>query len=115
MSAVIGGAARRFSAERFGGSLRILEAFEDVGTETVIAVKQDPDRVALLVTNIGSTQLTFRFRSPVTAGEGILLPGNGDTLSLDVERDGDTVAWRLFGISAVAGGRIHVVETVREG
>lgn len=115
MAAESGGAARRFSVERFGGSLRILEAFVDIDTETVVAVQQDPDRVALLVTNVGTTQLTFRFRSPVLTGEGILLLGNGDSLGLNVENDGDTVAWRLFGISDAINGRIHVVETVREG
>lgn len=115
MAAVIGGAAREFSRERFGGSLRIVESFVDIDTATVIAVRQDPDRVALLVTNVATTALTFSFRSPVTIGDGILLLGNGDTLTLNVERDGDTTAWRVFAIGNAAGGRIHVIETVREG
>lgn len=115
MAAVIGGAAREFSRARFGGTLRIVETFVLIDTETVIAVRQDPDRVALLVTNIGTTSLTFSFRSPVTSGRGILLPSNADNLRLAVDGDGDTTAWRMFAIGDLAGGEIHVVETVREG
>lgn len=115
MAAIIGGAAREFSRKRFGGTLRIVESFVPINTATVIAVRQDPDRVALLVTNIGITRITFSFRSPVTAGSGILLPNNADTLDLNVETDGDTVAWRLFAIADPSVGDIHVVETVREG
>lgn len=107
------GAARRFSEERFGGGLLVREANVEVNRSQVVAVVGDPDRVGLFITNIGSTNITLSFESPIVAGEGFLLIGNGSTYSSTVENDGDSVALRLLGVSDVFGGLLRVVEFSR--
>jgi len=74
------------------------------------AVKGNPKRFALTITNVGTGQVTLGFDSSVTAGNGIPLAPSGGTLSLDVDEDGELVTYDIFAIAAAAGNNLLVWE-----
>lgn len=107
------GAALEFAERTFGGNLTEREDTVAVGVAQVNAVVGDPDRVGLVITNIGTTNITLSYNSPVTLGQGMLLLGNGSVFDSRVAFDGSVVALPIFAIGNVAGGSIRVVEIIR--
>lgn len=115
MAKILAGAASRFAQREYGGLFGPVETEVAVGIAAVIAAEQDPDAISLLITNTGTTIITLSTRVGVVSGVGVLLLGNGATLTLNVREDGDTVGMRWNAISALAGGSLHVVKTTLVG
>lgn len=108
------GAASEFSADRFGGPVRRVSRTVSVGTAQVLALRGNSNRLGAFITNVGTSDITLDGDSPIAAGVGFLLLGNGATYQSTVDQDGDSVALPLFAISSAAGGSIRVVEYIRE-
>lgn len=108
------GAAAQFVAQQYGGGFVVRSGTVAVGVAPVVIVPNDPDRVAVIVINIGTTQVTLAFRGDLTAGQGIVLLDNGSAYSVNVRDDAILPAWEHNGISNLAGGSIFVVEIIRE-
>lgn len=104
------GAAARFVAKEFGGAFRVRQEVVTVGTASIVAAPNDPDRVALILVNLGATTITISFQPAAVAGQGILLLDNGSDYSVNVRDDAIIPAWQHTVVSSAVGGSLLVVE-----
>jgi len=66
-------------------------------------------RVGVLLSNTGATNLAVSFKNPLTVTTGIfILPGR--SFRLDWYYDGDLVSRPLYAISSAGGGTLHMLE-----
>lgn len=106
------GAAARAAIRELGGIFQPQESTVAVGVATVPAVPYNPNRIGLVVTNNGVTNITLRSQPDVISGVGLLLLGNGATMRLNWRDDGDVVASPFYAVSDVAGGALHVYQMI---
>lgn len=106
------GAASRAALQQLGGIFTPKETTVAVDTTAVAAVSSDPNRIALTVTNTGTTNITLSTNPSVISGVGLLLLGNGASMTLNWRDDADTVAAGFYAIGDLAGGSLHVFESV---
>jgi hypothetical protein len=106
------GAASRYSQREYGGVFQPRETTVAVGVTQVEALRNDPNRIGLLITNTGTTNITLARNAGIVSGVGILLLGNGASLALSVMEDGDIVQNGFYAISDLAGGSLFIEETV---
>lgn len=102
------GPASRFARRELGGIFQPGGVAVPVDAASIEVVPYNPNRIGLLITNTGTTNITLRRESPVVSGVGILLLGNGATLSLNYKDDGDAVCFQFYGIGDAAGGSLYV-------
>jgi hypothetical protein len=76
-------------------------------------VDYNPNRISLLVTNNGATNITLTNDPGIVTGEGVLLLGNGATMGLKLIDDGDSVASQWYAIGDAAGGLLSVWESLQ--
>lgn len=112
MPPLVAGAASRFTQREYGGLFTVRETEVVVGTTVIVGAEQSPDRISLLMVNDGATNITLSSRAGVVSGTGLLLLGNGSFLSFNAREDGDIVALPWHAIGDLAGGSLHVVESV---
>lgn len=107
------GAASRAAQKELGGIFRPRETAVPVGTTQVSAAPYDSNRIGLVITNTGTTNITLSTQTGVVAGVGLLLLGNGAVMSLNYKDDADLVAAQFYAIGDVAAGSLHVFEMVQ--
>lgn len=107
------GVASRIAARELGGIFAPRQSQVAVGLAAVPAVFADPNRISLVVTNNSANNITLSNSPGPTAGQGILLLGNGAVMSLNFKNDGDSVTAPWYAISDLAGGSINVWESVQ--
>lgn len=110
----VSGAAAKFVAATYGGNFRVRQAVVPVGVASVPAAPNDPDRVALILLNLGATTITVSFQPTAVPGEGILLLDNGSVYSVNVRDDAIMPAWLHNVVSSAVGGSLLVVEIAME-
>ena len=102
-----GATAAQYVERRWGTRTRLVPlATFAVLASVGRAVKGNPKRMALTITNVGTGTITVGFDSSVTAGNGIPLAPNGGTLSLDVDEDGELVTYDIFAVAPAVGNNL---------
>lgn len=108
------GAAAQFVAAQFGGNFRVRQSVRAVGVASVTVAPNDGDRVALVIINVGATQITLSFAPSAALGQGIILLDNGSVYSVNVRDDAILPAWAHQAISNLVGGSLLVLEVTKE-
>jgi hypothetical protein len=102
-----GATVARYIEKRWGMRTRLVPLATFAVLSTVSrAVKGNPKRMALTITNVGTGVVTVGFDSSVTAGNGIPLAPSGGTLSLNVDEDGELVTYDVFAIAPAGGNNL---------
>lgn len=79
---------------------------------TTVLVGNNGDRVGLLIFNQSAGDITVGLLGSLTFGNGIILPANGGSLTLNV-RDDFTLAARQWFVCSNTGGLVTVLEIIR--
>ena len=109
------GAAAQVAAAKFGGPVNEIEAEHTVTTTETTLLNPDPERVALLVVNLGSNDVYLGYRPGTSAGKGIWLAPNGGSVTFDAETDGVLTARQVYAIAIGASSTVFTLEVRREG
>lgn len=107
-------AARDFTARRFGALVTNRTRYPVIGQTNVIARRNNPNCIVLLITNIGSTNIFLSYEPDPLNDPMFLLLGNGAAFSSRVDLDGDLVGATIYAVSDAPAGRLAVVEGVQE-
>jgi hypothetical protein len=110
---IAGSAAAELARERFKGTTVLREHTENVQLSKRAVVRNNPRRVMLTIQNIFSTDVYFSFNPNATATSAMILPGNGGTISLSYEEDGEIVTYELYAFTSGGDGYLHIWEVER--
>lgn len=107
-----GAAAYQFSKRRFGGPTAPRQRAVTVNTTLGELLPENPLRVAWLAINRSVNNGALGFDNETTFANGFLLGAGGGFASMDVETDGEAVAYRVVAINDAAAGTWRVIEIV---
>jgi hypothetical protein len=108
-----GAIAAILGARRYDGPTRAKFNAVTVGTTTTRVLDNNPRRVAWMMVNISVNQGFANFDNSVSSSNGIILGAGGGSVSVEVDEDGETPAWEVFGVCTGAAGVWWVYEVVR--
>jgi len=101
----------RLIEREFGGRLIVHEKIVSVTVTPVEVVSMNPDRLALLIQNIGVNNVYISTKPNVAVGEGLLLLANGGTIAYHWREDGYAPLYQWFAI-ATGDSKLYVQEYV---
>jgi hypothetical protein len=107
------GAIEEFDNVRFGGPTRVDEfdvAVDAVGTDIL---KNNPDRVMVIITNNGPDSLYWTTTGRA-AFPNVNQLGTGQQEVFQVQNDGALCGVRIFGVASVAAAAVHVLALIRD-
>ena len=107
------GAAREYVNAHFGGPTYEVESNPTISTTVSILAKANPDRVGLVIFNLGANDVFFAFNNAVSITNGVKIANSGAGVSLDVTEDFTLVAREFDAISAAATSACYVLEIIR--
>lgn len=107
-----GAIAAVLSQARFGQPTRAEFTAVTVNTTPTRILDNNPRRVAWLLVNISVNQGYLNFDNLVSSSNGIILGAGGGSVSVEVDEDGETPAWEVFGLCTGAAGIWWVYEVV---
>ena len=107
------GAAQEFVERLVGGFFVVRETDISLAVAAVEVLRNDPERVAWLITVTGATQAQLAFNANPTTAESMHIPGSGGTLSANVREDFTLPTNALHGNVAAGTTTLHIVEVVR--
>jgi hypothetical protein len=108
------GALSDYIQKKFGVKTRTVvnpKGDVDVATTVTSIVDQNPDRLALLIINIGSNNVYLGFNQEVSTTRGILIVANGGSYSMIADEDLELVGYPVYGVTSTGISRVFVVET----
>lgn len=106
------GAARRYSEQVLGGPTNETDKTVSLASAGRI-VEFNPDRVGLIIVNLGSADLMVAPDSGVSSTFGVRLGANGGNTSLNVTEDFTLVAHDWWGFPLSGTVTVYVIEYVR--
>jgi hypothetical protein len=77
-----------------------------------LVADNNPNRLSLIVSNVGSNLVYMKFDNDVTAPDGILLVPNGGFISFLWDEDFDVVGWGMYGIADGGASQVNVLEII---
>jgi len=99
--------------EKFGGRVVPMTSIKTITTtSSVEVVKDNPNRVGLLIQNIGSYSIYVNIESAATAGSGLLLLSSGGTYSVGWEEDGILPCKSHHAIASGGNSTVIVIELI---
>jgi len=99
--------------EKFGGRVVPRTSIKTIETgKSVEVVKDNPNRVGLLIQNIGSYSIYMNIENPATVGGGLLLLSNGGTYSINWEEDGILPCKSHHAIASGGNSTVIVIELI---
>ena len=107
------GAAQEFVARLVGGFFVVRETNPTLTTTAAEILRNDPERVAWLITVTGATEAQVAFNSNPSTAESMRIPGSGGTISANVREDFTLPTNALHGNVAAGSTTLHIVEVVR--
>jgi hypothetical protein len=107
------GAAAEFVAKEFGGRFTVSQRVVTVDATDVEVAPNDPDRVQLVLLNLGSTSITVSFKPAAVLNQGILLLDNASLYSVNVRDDAILPALMHRAIGSAVGGSLLVLEIIK--
>lgn len=111
--AIPGATAAEFAALRFGGPTRILITQRSIGTIPSRLLDNNPRRIGWIAANNGSAGISLSTDPAVTTTTGLPVQGGGGAVSMQVDEDGEAVAWEWLAVSGAAAQAITVFEFIR--
>lgn len=109
------GAVQLALEKQLFGRFTTRERTLSVGATPVVALLNNPERIAWVIVNTGTERVTFRLNQDVTAGQGFSLPNQGDTVSVNYLEDGQYPTHEISVIADAAGGELFITEFIRYG
>jgi hypothetical protein len=82
------------------------------GTVTRI-LGNNPRRVAWMICNRSTTPVSLSFKEETPYADGLLIPGYGSVVSMDVEEDGEAVIYPVYGRVDTGTARLWVWEAMQ--
>lgn len=109
------GAALDFVIASWGGLVLEQETNPTISTTPSVVVPNNPDRVALVVLNIGAGTVFMSLSNTPSANAGIFLGANGGAVTMNVRDDG-TLPSRQWSAVCPTGGPLvlEVIEYIRQ-
>lgn len=96
----------QLAQRNYGRHTTTIEASIPVGDTPTRIIKENPNRVGLMLHNASTQDVWLSSTPMVGLTYGILLSGNGGTLMLDSLEDGESVGYEMWGI--VTNGTIEI-------
>lgn len=106
------GAARRYTEQLLGGPTTEQESNPTVGAAVSQLVAQNPDRVGLLVMNVGTQILYIKTAYDVSSTNGLELSPGGGSVSFNVRDDFTLPAREFAAISPSGNTNVYVLEEI---
>ena len=104
--------ARAFATRWFGRTTTLVESRPTVGVAAAVLVPRNPNRLSFTLSNRSSSQLDLGTDATVQPGTGLPLGGNGGTLIMNVDEDGEAVSQAFYGVGPSAGLACYLLEVV---
>lgn len=76
-------------------------------------LKNNPDRVALVIVNLSANRGFIGFDRQVGPTLGIPVEASGGVVTMNIEEDGETVGYEIHAINEVAAGSWYILEIER--
>lgn len=111
--AVAVGAAQSFIEGEFGGPTTEKETTLATSATFKSSCANDPDRVGLVIINLGIQAVYLGLDATVSATKGIFLAASGGSVSMNVRDDFTLSTREWFVISPSGASSIYVLETRR--
>lgn len=108
------GAALNYLRKKFGGNFREQESTPVIGVAAAQVVGNNPDRLALLIMDLGASTLFAGLLPTVNANAGIQIAPNGGSMSLIVDEDFTFTTRQFFAVSPGGNTQLYVLELIRE-
>jgi hypothetical protein len=80
------------------------------GATAIVAVPLNPNRVSLVICNLGTNYVYVSPQEDVSATKGIALPPGGSSISFRWDVDMMMLAGRMFAISPAGASQLFVME-----
>jgi hypothetical protein len=109
---VAGGAIEEFDTVRFGGPTQARESQATITAVVSYAVRANPDRVELILTNNGPDAIHWGLDGKVAVGTRNQL-GVGQQEVFQVANDGALTGAGLFMVTPLNASALNIVEVIR--
>jgi hypothetical protein len=104
-----GGAALRWLEEEFGGTISEAETDPAVTATAATITSNDPDAVAILFINLGTTDIFIGLSKNVSATAGIKLSAGGGSAGFVVREDGTLPTREWYAVSPGGATTLHTI------
>ena len=110
------GALARYVAKKFGVKTRTIvnPIVNACAVTPTTLLRNNPDRLASIVVNLGATAMYIAWDQGVGANHGIYVAPNGGSQSFLADEDGELVGYELIGIAITGAVDVFVVEVEAE-
>lgn len=110
----ITGAARQYLQQKFGGFFSEAESYPVAGVAAAVLAGLNPDRLAVLVNNLGANSVYVGLDGRVSATRGFIVPPNGGSVTLWVDEDFTLVTRELWAISPGGNSQLYLLQYQRD-
>lgn len=107
------GAALQYAVREFGGLVTETDLSVSVGTSITRLVENDPDRVMLILVNLGSVPIYLQPGNTPSSSNGISLGQNGGNLIVNARDDGTLPTREWYGVSPGSASDCYVLSLRR--
>lgn len=107
------GAVQRALESQLFGKFTTVRRLISVAQTPEVIFKNNPERIGWVMVNTGNIQITFDIIQDVTAGKGLILPAEGDTVSVNYIEDAQYPTHEISAIASAAGGEVYITEFIR--
>lgn len=111
--AISGATAAEMAELRFGGPTRLESTVVTLSTTWGQILAANPRRVFWSILNRAVVNAAIDILPSSTFANGILLGAAGGFAQMEVEEDGEAVAWAVFGASESATAVCRILEVMR--
>lgn len=109
-------ALSRYVEKKFGVATRSYPITDPVECELEVTqiLKNNPDRLAVLLVNLGTTAMYVAWDQEVGADHGVYVAPGGGSFALTADEDGELVGYELYGIAITSANDIFTMVTEAE-
>jgi hypothetical protein len=106
------GRLAEYVERKFGFKTREVEnpVTSTVGTSPTLILRNNPDRIAILIVNLSDNDGYVGWFNDVSATKGIRLTANGGNVHLIADEDGELVSKEFYGVNLYASGTWYIAE-----
>lgn len=108
------GAARFGTEVLLGGPCRETESNPTIQTTPTVVVKGNPDRVGLIIINLGANDVFIALNNTVSTTNGIKLPNSGGNVTMTLRDDFTLPSREWDGIASGGTSAVYVLEEIQD-
>ena len=103
----------RYIAKKFDTTTRSVQnpVTDTVLTSVTQILRNNPDRLAFNVVNLGANNIYIGFDREVSATKGIFIQNSGGSMGVIADDDGELTGYEVFAIAIGGSSVIFVLET----